>query len=87
MVQTLLTTAIPAGELVNRGKVRDIYAAGDALVLIATDRISAFDCVLSPGVPGRGVILTQLSTFWFRQFAEVVPNLILSNELDDFHER
>jgi phosphoribosylaminoimidazole-succinocarboxamide synthase len=86
MVQSLLTTAIPAGELVNRGKVRDIYAADDALVLVATDRISAFDCVLSPGVPGRGVILTQLSTFWFRQFAEVVPNHILATELNDFPE-
>ena len=63
----------------NRGKVRDIYAADDALILVATDRISAFDCVLSPGIPGRGVILTQLSTFWFRKFADLVPNHLIGN--------
>ncbi len=79
----LLTTSIPEGELVSRGKVRDIYASGESLILVATDRISAFDCVLSPGIPGRGVILTQLSTFWFRRFADV-PNHVLATELDDF---
>jgi phosphoribosylaminoimidazole-succinocarboxamide synthase len=79
----LLTTSIPEGELVSRGKVRDIYASGESLILVATDRISAFDCVLSPGIPGRGVILTQLSTFWFRRFADV-PNHLLATELDDF---
>ena len=68
---SLLTTSIPEGQLVSRGKVRDIYGVDDALVLVATDRISAFDCVLSPGISGRGVILTQLSTFWFRRFADV----------------
>ena len=60
MVDALLTTAIPEGELVSRGTVRDIYAHDDALVLVATDRISAFDCVLSPGVPGRGIIRISL---------------------------
>ncbi len=79
----LLTTSIPEGELVSRGKVRDIYASGESLILVATDRISAFDCVLSPGIPGRGVILTQLSTFWFRRFADV-PNHLLATELEDF---
>ena len=81
----LLTTSIPEGELVSRGKVRDIYASGGSLVLVATDRISAFDCVLSPGIPGRGVILTQLSTFWFRHFADV-PDHLLATALDDFPE-
>jgi len=80
----LLTTSIPSGNLVSRGKVRDIYAIDDALVLVATDRISAFDSVLSPGIPGRGVILTQLSTFWFRRFADRVPNHLLATELADF---
>jgi len=73
MTEALLTTSIPGGRLVSRGKVRDIYETDDALVLVATDRISAFDCVLDPGVPGRGVILTQLSTFWFRRFQASVP--------------
>jgi phosphoribosylaminoimidazole-succinocarboxamide synthase len=76
---TLLTTSVPGGKLVSRGKVRDIYAVDDGLLLVATDRISAFDCVLSPGIPGRGVILTQLSNFWFDRFADV-PNHLLATD-------
>jgi len=75
----VLTTSIPGGKLVSRGKVRDIYAVDEGLLLIATDRISAFDCVLSPGIPGRGVILTQLSNFWFSRFGDV-PNHLLATE-------
>jgi phosphoribosylaminoimidazole-succinocarboxamide synthase len=86
MSAALLTTSIPDGTLVSRGKVRDIYATDDALILVATDRISAFDCVLSPGIPGRGEILTQLSTFWFRHFSDKVPNHLLTTELGDFPE-
>ncbi len=86
MAGALLTTSIEQGRLVSRGKVRDIYATDDALILVATDRISAFDCVLSPGVPGRGVILTQLSNFWFRRFAASVPNHLLATRLEDFPE-
>ncbi len=84
MSEALLTTSIPSGNLVSRGKVRDIYATDDALVLVATDRISAFDSVLSPGIPGRGDILTRLSTFWFQQFADRVPNHLLATDLADF---
>jgi len=84
MQEALLTTSIPSGKLVSRGKVRDIYAVDDALILVATDRISAFDSVLSPGIPGRGVILTQLSTFWFRRFADRVPNHLLATDLAAF---
>jgi phosphoribosylaminoimidazole-succinocarboxamide synthase len=84
MTQAVLTTTIPDGELVSRGKVRDIYAVDEALVLVATDRISAFDHVLSPGVPGRGVILTQLSNFWFDRFADVVGNQLRARRLADF---
>lgn len=86
MSEALLTTSIPSGNLVSRGKVRDIYATDDALVLVATDRISAFDSVLSPGIPGRGEILTRLSTFWFERFADLVPNHLLATELADFPE-
>ena len=75
----VLTTSIPGGKLVSRGKVRDIYAVDGGLLLVATDRISAFDCVLSPGIPGRGVILTQLSNFWFSRFGDV-PNHLLATE-------
>lgn len=80
---TLLTTSIPEGQLVSRGKVRDIYRVDDALILVATDRISAFDCVLSPGISGRGVILTQLSDFWFGRFPDL-PNHLIATELADF---
>jgi phosphoribosylaminoimidazole-succinocarboxamide synthase len=86
MSQALLTTSIPSGKLVSRGKVRDIYATDEALILVATDRISAFDSVLSPGIAGRGEILTRLSTFWFRRFADRVPNHLLATELADFPE-
>jgi phosphoribosylaminoimidazole-succinocarboxamide synthase len=86
MSEALLTTSIPSGNLVSRGKVRDIYATDEALVLVATDRISAFDSVLSPGIPGRGEILTRLSTFWFERFGDRVPNHLLATELADFPE-
>jgi len=81
----LLTTSIPEGQLVSRGKVRDIYRVDDELILVATDRISAFDCVLSPGISGRGVILTQLSNFWFNRFDDV-PNHLVATELARFPE-
>ena len=86
MEEALLTTSIASGNLVSRGKVRDIYATDDALILVATDRISAFDSVLSPGIPGRGKILTSLSTFWFRRFGDTVPNHLMATELGDFPE-
>ena len=86
MSEALLTTSVPSGKLVSRGKVRDIYATEEALILVATDRISAFDSVLSPGIAGRGEILTRLSTFWFRRFADRVPNHLLATELADFPE-
>ena len=84
MGEALLTTSIPSGNLVSRGKVRDIYTTDEALVLVATDRISAFDSVLSPGIPGRGEILTRLSTFWFNRFSGTVPNHLVATELADF---
>ena len=84
MGEALLTTSIPSGNLVSRGKVRDIFATDEALVLVATDRISAFDSVLSPGIPGRGEILTQLSTFWFEKFSDRVPNHLMATQLADF---
>ncbi len=86
MAEALLTTDVPDGELLSRGKVRDVYAASGALVLVATDRISAFDHVLKPGVPGRGVILTQLSDFWFRKFSDLLPNHVLTTDIAEFPE-
>ncbi|MBW3672413.1 MAG: hypothetical protein KY432_12170, partial [Acidobacteria bacterium] len=66
-----------------RGKVRDVYDLGETLLLVATDRISAFDVVLSPGIAGKGVILTQLSNFWFRRFGEV-DNHLIETDFDAF---
>lgn len=69
-----------------RGKVRDIYDLGDRLVLVATDRISAFDWVNPIGIPDKGKLLTQLSLFWFEQVADVLPNHLISADLADFPE-
>ena len=63
-----------------RGKVRDVYDLGDALLLVATDRLSAYDHVLRPGIPGKGKILTQLSTFWFERLAAVVGHHLLATD-------
>jgi phosphoribosylaminoimidazole-succinocarboxamide synthase len=69
-----------------RGKVRDIYELGDTLLIVATDRLSAFDVVLPDGIPNKGKVLTQISTFWFRKLAHIVPNHILSIDVTDFRE-
>jgi phosphoribosylaminoimidazole-succinocarboxamide synthase len=71
---------------VRRGKVRDIYDAGDALVFIATDRISAFDYVLGSGIPDKGRVLTQLSAFWFGRTADIVANHLISVSVADYPE-
>ncbi|MCM2316164.1 MAG: phosphoribosylaminoimidazolesuccinocarboxamide synthase [Thermoanaerobaculia bacterium] len=76
------STSLPL-PLHRRGKVRDVYDLGDALLLVATDRISAFDVVLSPGIAGKGVVLTQISNFWFRRFPDITNHLI-ATELADF---
>jgi len=71
-------------KLLNRGKVRDLYDLGDTLLMIATDRISAFDVILPNGIPYKGKILTQLSAFWFSQIADIVPNHLISTCVDEF---
>src|SRR5579859_6031983 len=63
----------------SRGKVRDIYDAGDKLLIVATDRLSAFDVVLPTGIPDKGRVLTQLSLFWFDLLKDVIPNHVLSS--------
>ena len=76
--QPLLDTQLSGLALVRRGKVRDVYDAGDALIIVATDRISAFDYVLGSGIPDKGRVLTQLSAFWFERTRHIVPNHLLS---------
>jgi phosphoribosylaminoimidazole-succinocarboxamide synthase len=80
----LLTTNLGDIPLIARGKVRDLYAIDDALLMIATDRISAFDHVLATGIPGKGKILTQISLFWFELLADLVPNHLIATEVRDF---
>ena len=64
-----------------QGKVRDIYDVGDALLMVATDRISAFDYVLASGIPDKGKVLTQLSAFWFDRTRHIVPNHVLETDV------
>lgn len=77
-------TALPGLPPPRRGKVRDVYDLGERLLIVATDRISAFDVVLTPGIPGKGAVLTQLSTFWFRKFETLVPNHLLETDAAAF---
>ncbi|MGC9158080.1 MAG: phosphoribosylaminoimidazolesuccinocarboxamide synthase [Terracidiphilus sp.] len=83
-MKSLLTTNLGSTPLLGRGKVRDLYAVGDALLLVATDRISAFDYVLGTGIPGKGKILTQMSLFWFDLVADLVPNHLITAEIGEF---
>jgi phosphoribosylaminoimidazole-succinocarboxamide synthase len=79
-----LTTNLGAIPLVGRGKVRDLYAIDDALLLVATDRISAFDHVLATGIPGKGKVLTQISLFWFELLSDLVPNHLITAEVSEY---
>jgi phosphoribosylaminoimidazole-succinocarboxamide synthase len=72
--------------LFRRGKVRDVYEIGDHLLMIATDRISAFDVVLPTPIPMKGAVLTQLSRFWFRMIEDIVPNHLITTEVENFPE-
>ncbi len=79
---SVVTTDLPL-KIVNKGKVRDIYEIGDNLLLVATDRISAFDVVLPEPIPTKGVCLTQLSKFWFDYTKNMIPNQVISTEITD----
>jgi phosphoribosylaminoimidazole-succinocarboxamide synthase len=80
----LLKTNLGDVPLIGRGKVRDLYAVGDALLMVATDRISAFDHVLGTGIPGKGKVLTQISLFWFDLLKDLVPNHLITAEVGEY---
>ena len=80
----LLESKLPGIKLWKRGKVRDVYEVGDKLLLIATDRLSAFDVVLPSGIPGKGVLLTQMSLFWFELLKHVVPHHVVSADVSEY---
>ena len=84
MPTTLLQSNLPGLELIHRGKVRDVYAlSGDRLLIVATDRLSAFDVVLPDPIPGKGEMLTQISNFWFDKTAHIIPNHLLQVPLGE----
>ena len=80
----LLQTDLDGLTLHRRGKVRDVYEIGGDLLIVATDRISAFDYVLGSGIPDKGKVLTQLSGFWFERMGDLVPHHLISMEVDEF---
>ncbi|HJU41926.1 MAG TPA: phosphoribosylaminoimidazolesuccinocarboxamide synthase [Vicinamibacterales bacterium] len=82
--QPLLDTHLDGLLLVRRGKVRDVYAVEEALILVATDRISAFDYVLGSGIPDKGRVLNQLSAFWFNRTRPIVSNHLITTDVDDY---
>ena len=81
----VVNTDLPV-KVLNKGKVRDIYEVDNNILLVATDRISAFDIVLPDPIPSKGVCLTQLSKFWFDYTKKIVPNHVISTEVDEFPE-
>ena len=84
MSAVVLQTDLSGLTLVRRGKVRDVYEVDDHLLIVATDRISAFDYVLGSGIPDKGKVLTQLSAFWFDHLGDAVPHHCLSVDVDSF---
>ena len=83
----LLESRIPDLPVWRRGKVRDVYDLGDRLLIVATDRISAFDVVLPTGIPDKGVVLTQISLFWFQLLQDLVPHHLISAEVGEYEPR
>jgi phosphoribosylaminoimidazole-succinocarboxamide synthase len=80
----LIESDLSGLRLACRGKVRDVYDLGECLLIVATDRISAFDYVLASGIPDKGKVLTQLSAFWFDRMADLTPHHLMSIDVDDF---
>ncbi len=82
----VLQTNIPGVPAPKRGKVRDIYDLGDKLLIVVTDRISAFDVIMPNGIPDKGVVLNQISLYWFKQVEKIIPNHILSTDVSTLPE-
>ena len=82
-MSTVLQTNFSDMTLLGRGKVRDIYEVEDKLLIVSTDRISAFDVILPNGVPGKGQVLTELSEFWFGLTKDIVKNHLITTNVDE----
>ena len=86
MTQPILETNFKNLNMVRKGKVRDIYDLGDKLLMVTTDRLSAFDVVLPNGIPDKGKVLTQISAFWFKEMEDLIGNHLITDEVDQFPE-
>lgn len=84
MSSVIMQTNFPDLKLVTRGKVRDIYDLGEHLLIVTSDRISAFDVIMNEGIPRKGQVLTQISIWWFKQMVDLIPNHIVAVDVDDF---
>jgi len=82
----VLKTELSSLKLLKRGKVRDIYDLDKALLIISTDRVSAFDVVLPNGIPEKGKVLTAMSVYWFRIMEDIIPNHLIASKINDFPE-
>lgn len=82
--KVILQTNFPDLKFLKRGKVRDIYEVGENLLIVSTDRISAFDVIMNQGIPFKGIILTKISEFWFRYVEDIIPNHLITTNVDDF---
>jgi len=80
----ITTTDFPTLKLLKRGKVRDVYEVGNYLLIVATDRLSAFDVVFAQGIPFKGQVLTQISRFWFERMRGIIPNHLISMNVEEF---
>jgi phosphoribosylaminoimidazole-succinocarboxamide synthase len=84
VAKIVVCTDFPDLKLAGRGKVRDIYDVGEALLIVTTDRISAFDVVMNEGIPGKGYVLTNISAHWFKLMENIIPHHLISTEIKDF---
>jgi phosphoribosylaminoimidazole-succinocarboxamide synthase len=84
--EPVLTLDLPFAQRLGSGKVREIYALGSDLMLVASDRISAFDVVMSEGIPGKGRVLTETTAFWLEHLCDVVPNHLISTDVEEWPE-
>lgn len=82
--RVILTTDFPNIKLLKRGKVRDIYTVGDFYLIISTDRLSAFDVIMAQGIPFKGEVLTKISEFWFEHVKHIIPNHLVTTNVDEF---
>ncbi len=85
MTQNIVTTIdLPGIPRIRSGKVREVFDAGEHYLIVATDRISAFDCILPGGIPGKGAVLNQLSAWWFERLTGIIPNHLVSIDVSDY---